>query len=67
MPCAIVSYPPTGGDVTIREIYPTWEEAREKIKTRCDECNIGGCHGIIDADQDQRDQLTTRLSLRREK
>lgn len=35
--------------------------------TRCDECNIGGCPGIIDADQDQRDQLTTRLSLRREK
>lgn len=35
--------------------------------TRCDECNVGGCPGIIDADQDQRDQLTTRLSLRREK
>lgn len=36
--------------------------------TRCDECNIGGCPGpVIDADQDQRDQLTTRLSLRSEK
>ena len=34
MPFAIISYPPTGGDVTIREIYPTWEEAREKIKTK---------------------------------
>ena len=32
MPCAIVGYPPTGGNVTILEIYPTWEEAREVVK-----------------------------------
>lgn len=31
MPCAIIGYPPTGGNVTVLEIFPTWEEAREKL------------------------------------
>ncbi len=38
----------------------------EKIKRLIEIRNIKKS-GIIDADQDQRDQLTTRLSLRREK
>ncbi len=31
MPCAIIGYPPTGGNVTILEIFPTWQEAREMV------------------------------------
>jgi hypothetical protein len=31
MPCAIVGYPPTGGNVTIIEIFPTWEKARDTL------------------------------------
>lgn len=31
MPCAIIGYPPTGGNVTIIKIFPTWEEAREML------------------------------------
>lgn len=34
MPCAIIGYPPTGGDVMVIEIYPTWEKARGMIKKR---------------------------------
>ena len=33
MPCAIVSYPPTGGNVVIEAIYPTWADAREALYT----------------------------------
>jgi hypothetical protein len=34
MPCAIVGYPPTGGNVTILEIFPIWEIARETVHTK---------------------------------
>ena len=34
MPCAIIGYPPHGGNVVIREIFPTWNEAREALHIR---------------------------------
>jgi hypothetical protein len=31
MPCAIIGYPPTGGAVTILEIYDSYQIARDRV------------------------------------
>ena len=32
MPCAIIGYPPTGGNVVILEIYDSYQYCKERLK-----------------------------------
>lgn len=68
--CQMIHYAPGKKSDKIRYIYfKISEEEKEEIEKHmgCNRRYQTGIPPIIDADQDQRDQLTTRLSLRRDK